>query len=159
MRSLTMPNIRQYRYLHKGENEWLSEPPVDPSEEDQKAWDLEWKTINEESEGIKIEFTEDMYTNSEYSDLPEFINVTIKDEYILEYTMARGVIKAIDHAKAIVFSVGIDCYTDDGWGNIGYEEISITASGAWITITGKHSNEEVEVDVSEQFNQAIGETA
>ena len=154
-----MPNSRQYRHLHKGENEWLSEPPVDASEEDQKAWEADWEEIKRESEGIKVEFTENMYTSSEYSDLPDYINVTIKDEYILEYKMARGVIKSIDRAKAIVFSVGIDCYTDDGWGAIGYEEISITASGAWVTITGKHSNEEVEVDVSEQFNQAIGETA
>ena len=152
-----MPNIRQYRYLHKGENEWLSEPPVDASEEDQKAWDADWEVIKQESEGMKVEFTEDMYCNSEYSDVPEFINVTIKDEYILEYKMARGVIKAIDHAKAIVFSVGIDCCADDGWGGIGYEEISITASGAWITITTKHSSEEVEVNITEQFNQAIGE--
>ena len=153
-----MPSTIQYRYLHKGENEWLSEPPNNPTEDDQKAWDADWEVIKQESEGMKVEFTEDMYTASEYADLPDYINVTIKDEYILEYKMARGVIKSIDHAKAIVFSVGIDCYTDDGWGNIGYEEISITASGAWVTITGKHSNEEVEVDVSEQFNQAIGES-
>jgi hypothetical protein len=151
-----MPNMRQYRYLHKGDNEWLSEPPTDDTLED---WNEAWEVIKQESEGIKVDFTEDMYTSSEYTDLPEFINVTIKDEHILQYKMARGVIKSIENAKAIVFSVGIDCYTDDGWGAIGYEEISITASGAWVTITGKHSSEEVEVDVSEQFNQAIGEIA
>ena len=152
-----MPNSRQYRYLHKGENEWLSEPPIDPSEEDQKAWDLEWETINQESGGMKVEFTEDMYTNSEYADIPEFINVTIKDEYILQYKMARGVIKSLEDAHYIVFLRGIDCYTDDGWGNIGAERISISSTGAWVTICAKHSSEEVEVDVSEQFNQAIGE--
>jgi len=152
-----MPNTRQYRYLHKGDNEWLSEPPNNPSEEDQKAWDLEWETIKKESEGMKVEFTEDMYCNSEYSDVPEYINVTIKDEYILQYKMARGVIKAIENAQSIVFSAGVDCYTDDGWGGIGHEEISITPTGAWVTITAKHSSETVEVDVSQQFNQAIGE--
>jgi hypothetical protein len=152
-----MSNTRQYRYLHKGENEWLSEPPNNPTEEDQKAWDEEWAEINEESKGIKIEFTEDMYSNSEYADVPEFINVTIKDEYILQYKMARGVVKAIEGAAFICFHVGIDCYTDDGWGNIGSERISINPTGAWVTISGKHSSEEVEVDVSEQFNQAIGE--
>ena len=152
-----MPNIRQYRYLHKGDNEWLADaPPTDSSLDD---WNEAWEMLRQEAKDIQVEFTEDMYTASEYADLPDYINVTIKDEHILEYKMARGIIKSIDHAKAIVFSVGIDCYTDDGWGNIGYEEISITASGAWVTITGKHSSEEVEVDVSEQFNQAIGETA
>jgi hypothetical protein len=108
---------------------------------------------------MQVEFTEDMYSNSEYSDVPEFVNVTLKDEMVLPFKMARGVIKAIDHAKAIVFSAGIDCYADDDWGGIGYEEISITSTGAWVTITAKHSSEEVEVDVSQQFNQAIGETA
>jgi len=152
-----MPNIRQYRYLHKGENEWLSEPHPNDTEADQEAWAEEWATINEETKGIKVEFTEDMYTNSEYSDLPEYINVTIKDEYILQYKMARGVIKAIENAQSIVFSAGVDCYTDDGWGGIGHEEISITPTGAWVTITAKHSSETVEVDVSQQFNQAIGE--
>jgi hypothetical protein len=154
-----MPNIRQYRYLHKGDNEWLSEPHPNDTEADQEAWAEEWKTINQESEGIKVEFTEDMYTNSEYAELPEFINVTIKDEYILQYKMARGVIKAIEGAAHISFHVGIDCYTDDGWGNIGHERISISSTGAWITINPKHGSDEVEVDVSEQFNQAIGELA
>jgi hypothetical protein len=152
-----MSNSRQYRYLHKGDNEWLSEPPNNPTEEDQKAWDADWEVIKQEAQGHQVEFTEDMYCNSEYSDVPEFLNVTLKDEMVLHFKMARGVIKAIDHAKAIVFSAGIDCYADDGWGGIGYEEISITSTGAWVTITAKHSSEEVEVDVSEQFNQAIGE--
>jgi hypothetical protein len=152
-----MPNIRQYRYLHKGENEWLSAPPVNPTEADQEAWDADWEEIIKEHPDIKVEFTEDMFTNSEHADIPEFINVTIKDEYILQYKMARGVVKASEGMGYIVFMVGIDCYTDDGWGNISAERISISPSGAWITICAKHSSEEVEVDVSEQFNQAIGE--
>jgi hypothetical protein len=153
-----MSNSRQYRYLHKGENEWLSEPPpADSTEGDKEAWAEEWETINKESEGMKVEFTEDMYCNSEYSDLPEWVNVTIKDDMILQYKMARGVIKAIEGAHCMVFHQGIDCYPDDDWGGIGYEKIAISATGAWITIGAKHSSEEVEVDVSEQFNQAIGE--
>ena len=153
-----MPNIRQYRYLHKGENEWLSEPPPsDASEDDKEAWAEDWKAINAESGDMKVEFTEDMYLNSDHSEMPEYINVTIKDEYILPMKMARGVVKAIEGATSIVFNVGIDCYTDDGWDGIGSERISIGETGAWITLTAKHSSEEVEVDVSEQFNQAIGE--
>jgi hypothetical protein len=150
-----MPNSRQYRYLHKGDNEWLADaPPTDSSLED---WNEAWEMVRKEAEGHQIEFTEDMFSNSEYSDIPEFINVTLKDEMVLQFKMARGVIRAIESAQSIVFSAGVDCYTDDGWGGIGHEEISITPTGAWVTITAKHSSETVEVDVSEQFNQAIGE--
>ena len=112
-----MSNIRQYRYLHKGDNEWLADaPPTDSSLED---WNEAWEMVRKESGGMQVEFTEDMYSNSEYSDVPEFLNVTLKDEMVLHFKMARGVIKAIDHAKAIVFSAGIDCYADDDWGGIG----------------------------------------
>ena len=147
-----MPNTRQYRYLHKGDNEWLD----DRSNGDDKEWQEAWELIRQDTPH-PIEFTEDMYSNSEYADIPEFINVTIKDEYILQYKMARGVIKAIEGASYIAFVGGIDCYTDDGWGNVSSERISISPTGAWVTISAKHSSEEVEVDVSEQFNQAIGE--
>jgi hypothetical protein len=71
--------------------------------------------------------------------------------------MARGVVKAIEGAQSIVFHLGIDCYTDDGWGGIGHNEIAITPTGAYVALHSKHSSEEVEVDVSQQFNQAIGE--
>ena len=153
-------NTRQYRYLHKGDNEWLCNPPSDP--EEMEAWHEHWEMLNEENkkngnEHIKIEFTEDMYDNSEYGEMPEYVNVTIQDDYILQYKMARGVLKAIEGANSIVFNIGIDCYADDGWGPIGFEKIHIGPSGAWITIGAKHSSEEVEVDISEQFSQAIGE--
>lgn len=152
-----MPNTRQYRYLHKGENEWLSEPHPNDTEADKEAWGEAWELINQEANGAKVEFTEDMYSNSEYGELPDWFNVTIQDDYILQFKMARGVIKAIEGAHAIVFSAGIDCYPSDDWGGVGSDRISIGATGAWVTITAKHSSEELEVDVSEQFNQAIGE--
>ena len=150
-----MPSTFQYRYFHKGDNEWLADaPPTDASLDD---WNEAWEMVRQEANGAQVVFTEDMYCNSEYSDLPEYINVTLKDEMVLQFKMARGVIKGIDSAQSIVFSQGIDCYTDDGWGGIGHEEISITPTGAWATITAKHSNETVEVNITEQFNQAIGE--
>jgi len=151
-----MSNSRQYRYLHKGDNEWLADaPPTDSSLDD---WNEAWAMVRQEAGDMQVEFTEDMYTNSEYADVPEFINVTIQDDYILQFKMARGVIKAIDGAAHICFHVGIDCYAEDDF-HIGHERISISPTGAWVTISPKHSSEEVEVDVSEQFNQAIGETA
>jgi hypothetical protein len=93
------------------------------------------------------------------SDLPLWIDVTTKDDYILQYKMARGVIKSIEGAQSIVFHLGIDCGMEDGWGGIGHEEIAITDSGAYVTLSSKHNSDEVDVDVSEQFNQAIGEIA
>ena len=149
-----MPNIRQYRYLHKGDNEWLSEIPKDDTLED---WNEAWEMLRQEAKDTQVEFTEDMYTNSEYADIPEFINVTIQDDMVLQYKMARGVTKSIEDVGYIVFFKGVDCYTDDGWGNINSERISISPTGAWVTISPKHGSDEVEVDVSEQFNQAIGE--
>jgi hypothetical protein len=140
--------------FHSRDNEWLaSGPPTDDSLEE---WNEQWEDIRKECPH-QIEFSEDMYTTSEYSDLPKWIDVTIKDEYLLAMKMARGVVKAIDGAQSIVFHLGIDCSVEDGWGNISHEEIAITDGGAYITLNSKHSSEQVEVDVSEQFNQAIGE--
>jgi hypothetical protein len=152
-----MPNIRQYRYLHKGENEWLSEPPVDPSEEDQKAWDEEWKTINQESGGMKVEFTEDMYINSEYSDTPEWVNVEILDSGVLPFKMARGILSALDGARGIVFHSHFNLAISDDWGGWSVPRLEVGVGGAFLTICAKHSSEELELNITEQFNQAIGE--
>ena len=155
-----MPNERQYRYLHKGDNEFLSEPPVDPSEEDQKAWDLEWEAINEEAKGLKVEFTEDMYTNSEYSELPEWVNVTINDSGVLPFKMARGIIGSLDGAKGVVFHSHFSVDVASEWGGWSYCRLEVgDTGGAYLTICAKHSSEELELNITEQFNQAIGETA
>jgi hypothetical protein len=142
--------------FHSRDNEWLAgDPPTDDTLEE---WTAQWEDIRKECPH-QIEFSEDTYTTSEYSDLPVWIDVTIKDDYILQYKMARGVIKSIEGAQSVVFHLGIDCSVEDGWGNISHEEIAITDSGAYITLNSKHSSEQVEVDVSQQFNQAIGEIA
>ena len=151
-----MPNTRRYMPFHSRDNEWLAgDPPTDDTLEE---WNAQWEDIKKDCPH-QIEFSEDMYCNSEYSDLPVWIDVTIKDDYILQYKMARGVIKSIEGAQSVVFHLGIDCSVEDGWGNISHEEIAITDSGAYITLNSKHSSEQVEVDVSQQFNQAIGELA
>jgi hypothetical protein len=155
-----MPNERQYRYLHNGENEWISEPPVDPSEEDQKAWDLEWENINEEAKGLKVEFTEDMYTNSEHSEIPEWVNVTIHDSGVLPFKMARGIIGSLDGAKGVVFHSHFSVDVSSEWGGWSYCRLEVgDTGGAYLTICAKHSSEELELNITEQFKQAIGETA
>lgn len=151
-----MTNSRRYMYLHNNENEWLSEPPEDTSM--QEEWDEAWGLLKKDC-AHQIEFTEDIYTNSDYNGVPDWVDVHIRDDYILEMKMARGIVKAINGAQSIVFHLGTDCDVEKGWGGIGHSEIAITEGGAYITIQAKHSSEEIEVNITEQFNQAIGETA
>ena len=151
-----MPNTRRYMPFHSRDNEWLAGDP--PSDDSLEEWNEQWEDIRKECPH-QIEFSEDMYTTSEYSDLPKWIDVTIKDEYILQYKMARGIIKSLEGAQAIVFTSGFDTDVEKGWGGIGYERLSISAESAYVTLCAKHSSEEVEVCIGEQFNQAIGETA
>jgi hypothetical protein len=150
-----MPNIRQYRYLHKGDNEWLSEPPTDDTLEE---WNKAWEEINADNIGdLKIEFTEDMYLNSEYGDTPEWINVTIKDSGVLPFKMARGVLSALDGARGIVFTNHFDIDISSDWGGWSVPRIEVGQGQAYLTLVAKHSSEELEVNITEQFNQAIGE--
>ena len=151
-----MPNTRRYMYLHSADNEWLSEPPTDP--DTQEEWNEAWEILKKDCPH-PIEFSEDMYTNSEYTDLPVWVDVTITDDFVLEYKMARGLVKSLQGAQSIVYHLGIDCYADDGWGAIGHQEIAITDGGAYVTIRSKHGSDDVEVSITEQFNQAIGESA
>jgi hypothetical protein len=160
MRGLKMPNTRQYRYLHKGDNEWLSEPLNQPSEEDQEAWDDMWKEINaDNTPDIKVEFTEDMFINSEYGETPEWVNVTIKDSGVLPFKMARGILSALDGARGVMFHEHFSIDISQEWGGWGYVRLEVGIGGAFLTITAKHSPEELELNITEQFNQAIGETA
>ena len=155
-----MPNERQYRYLHKGDNEWLSEPPVNPSEEDQEAWDDAWAEVNaDKSPESKIEFTEDMFINSEYGEMPEWLNVTIDDSGVLPFKMARGIIGALDGAKGVVFHSHFSVDISSEWGGWSYCRLEVGQTGAFLTVCAKHSSDELELNITEQFNQAIGETA
>ena len=155
-----MPNIRQYRYLHKGDNEFLSEPPTDTDPAVQKEWAQAWAEINaDKSPESKIEFTEDMFTNSEYGEMPEWINITINDSGVLPFKMARGIIGALDGAKGIVFHSHFSVDMSEEWGGWSYCRLEVGQTGAYLTVCAKHSSDELELNITEQFNQAIGETA
>lgn len=155
-----MPNIRQYRYLHKGENEWLSDPPPsDASESDKEAWAKEWEVINEEAKGAPVHFTEDMFINSEYGETPEWLNVTIHDSGVLPFKMVRGLLGALDGARGIVFQSHFEVDVSEDWGGWSYCRLEVGIGHAYLTICAKHSSEELELNITEQFNQAIGETA
>jgi hypothetical protein len=154
-----MSTTIQYRYLHKGDNEWLSEPPTDDSLEE---WNEAWEEIKKDNTpDIKIEFTEDMYMSSEYGDTPEWVNVTIEDSGVLPFKMARGIVKArtLEGLRSMVFTHHFFIDVSNEWGGWSMSKLEIYEGSTYITFFAKHSNDEVELNITEQFNQAIGETA
>lgn len=160
-------NRRQYRDINKGENEWLSEPlPAVASEDDQKAYASDWADIRNENKeagyaDIQVEFTEDIYVNEEYLDAPEWINVTIKDSGVLPFKMAQGIIKSnsMEGLRSMEFTEHFDLDVEMNWGGWSYARLSIYKDAAYVNFHAKHASGEVEVNITEQFNQAIGEEA
>lgn len=150
-----MTSSRRYMDINSGENEWLSDP-VNNSRE--KGWEEAWEELKKECPH-QIEFTGDIYCNSEHDGPPDWIDVHIRDEYILDFKMARGIINSMQGADFISFSNGFDCDVEKSWGSIGHERLSIHRGQVYITINAKHGGDEIEVNITEQFNQAIGETA
>jgi hypothetical protein len=149
-----MTNKRRYLYMHKGDNEWLlSGPPTDDSLEE---WNNAWEELKAKCPH-EIEITEDMYANDEYGDLPEWVDVTIDDEGVLAFKMARGVIGGLKGARSVVFDRHYDLDVSQEWGGWDYTRLEVFEGGAYLTFRGKHSSAEVEVNITEQFNQAIGE--
>ncbi len=150
-----MSNTRQYRYLHKGDNEWL----YDPNNADAEGWQEAWEDLKKEVPH-QIEFTEDMYCNSDHGEMPEWVNITIHDSGVLPFKMARGVMSAIDGVRGIVFHTHFDVELSEEWGGWGSCHLELgNTSGAYLTIRAKHSSDELELNITEQFNQAIGEEA
>jgi hypothetical protein len=149
-----MTNKRRYLYLHKGDNEWLaSDPPTDDSLEE---WNNAWEELKAKCPH-QIEITEDMYANDEYGALPEWVDVTIDDEGVLAFKMARGVIGGLKGARSVVFDRHYDLDVSEEWGGWGYTRLEVFEGSAYLTFRGKDSSSEVEVNITEQFNQAIGE--
>ena len=149
-----MSNTRQYRYLHKGDNEWLD----DATNTDAEGWKEAWEELSQEVKH-PIEFTEEMYINDEYSNTPEWVNVTINDSGVLPFKMARGILGALDGAKGIVFHSHFSVDISSEWGGWSYCRLEVGQGQAYLTVVAKHSPEELEINITEQFNQAIGETA
>ena len=151
-----MPNKRRYMYMHRGDNEWLAEPP--PADDTTEEWQRAWEELKTKCPH-QIEFTEEMYANDEYGEVPDWIDVTLHDEGVLAFKMARGVINGLNGATSVVFNRHYDITISEEWGGWDFNRLEIYEGGACITFRGKHSSAEVEVNITEQFNQAIGETA
>ena len=150
-----MPSTCRFIDLYKGDNEWLAgDKPTDQKELGE--WHIEWAKLRKDCEH-QILFVEEMYNNQEYGDKPEWVDVTIKDEGVLIFKMARGVVKSID-ANAITYSNNkyFDANASSDF-RVGFSKISISEHGAFVTLYHSDSAEEIEVNITEFFNQAIGE--
>jgi len=152
-----MPSTIQYRYFHRNENEWLA----DDTNKDDKEWQEAWELLKQEAGDHQIEFTEDMYMNSEYGDTPEWVNITINDSGVLPFKMARGIVKGqtLDGLRSMIFTHHYDVDVSSDWGGWSNTRLEIYDGGAYLTLCAKHSTDELEINITEQFNQAIGETA
>jgi len=49
----------------------------------------------------------------------------------------------------------IDISSD--WGGWAFARLEVAEGSAYLTVIAKHSPEELEINITEQFNQAIGE--
>ena len=149
-----MPNKRRYIYMHNGDNEWLAcdRPTDDTTGEWEKAWaELRADCPHE------IEISDDMSCNEEYGEMPEWTDITLHDEGVLAFKMARSVIGGLKGARSVTFDRHFDLDVSEEWGGWGYARLEIYEGSAYLTFRGKHSSSEVEVNITEQFNQAIGD--
>jgi len=150
-----MPDIRRYICFYHDNNEWLAgQPPTDLKELGE--WHIEWAKLRKDCEH-HIEITEEVYSNSEDSPLPDWIDIEIADEMVLDFKMAVGVIKSLRGAHAISFDRGFTVEVSPEWGAIGFSRLYITAGGGYVTIASDSSSEEVELSVGEQLNKVLGE--
>jgi hypothetical protein len=130
-------------YMHRGENEELVGSP-------------ELKQL-EEKVGYPIEITEEIYNNQEHGELPEWIDVTLKDEGVLPFKMARGVINTLEGASSISFDKLFDVQTDPQWGAPFNARLEIfNRQGIYIVFNAKHHYEEIELCITDFFNDTIG---
>ena len=99
----------------------------------------------------------EIYNNQEYGDIPMWIKVTLKDEGVLMMKMARGLVIDIQDFHAIQLQPNcLDISVSEDWGGYSDAHLKVYARQAWINFFAKHSNEMLEVNVTDQFNQAIG---
>jgi len=154
-----MPNKRRYLYMHKGDNEWLACDR--PTDDTAGEWDEMWADLKKDCPH-EIEISDDMSCNDEYGETPEWVDITIHDEGVLFFKMARGALEGIKGARAVVFDTNssinmFDVVISEDWGGWDYARLEVFKGYAYFTFRGKHSSAEVEVNITEQFNQAIGE--
>jgi hypothetical protein len=152
---LSMPTTRRFMDLYKGDNEWLAgDPPTDLK--DLGEWHIAWAKLRKDCEH-EIEFAEGIYNNQEYGDKPEWIDLTIHDEAVLNLKMARGIIKSIN-ANEISFTDAryFDVATSSDFPQ-SFSKLVVRDGSAYLIVIHKDGVEEIDVDVTMFFNQTIGD--
>jgi hypothetical protein len=150
-----MPITYRYVYMHNGDNEWLA----NPANCDEEGWDEAWDMLKEGCTH-HIDITEEIYNNQEYGEIPNWIDVTIKDEGVLPLKLARNLVNGIDGATSInfLYSKYIEVVVSPEWGGMNRVCLEVGTQGsAWVLFSAKHAGEEVEVSISEQLRHALGE--
>jgi hypothetical protein len=150
-----MPTTRRFMDLYMGDNEWLAgEKPTDLK--DLGEWHIAWAKLRKDCEH-EIEFVEGIYSNQEYGGKPEWIDLTIHDEGVLNLKMARGIIKSIN-ANEISFTDAryFDVTVSDDFQQA-FSKLSVQNGSAYLVVTHKDGVEEVDLDVTKFFNETIGD--
>ena len=149
-----MANKRRYISMWRDDNEWLAgPPPTDP--EELKDWNNAWGELRQNCD-CPIEITDCIYTNQEHGETPEWIDVTIFDEGVLPFKMGRGVAESIEGVSRVGFRQFFKIDLPPKW-RPSYTVLEIYKnSGVGIRLPMDDGYEEIEVSITEQFNQAIG---
>lgn len=150
-----MANKRRYLSLWKDDNEWLaSPPPTDPQELGE--WHIAWAKLRKDCDW-QIEITDCIYTNQEHGETPEWIDVTIFDEGVLPFKMGKGVAESIEGISHVGFRQFFKIDLPPKW-RLSYSVLEVYKdSGVNLRMPMDDGYEEIEVSITEQFNQAIGE--
>lgn len=150
-----MANKRRYLCMWKDDNQWLADaPPTDPQELGE--WHIEWAKLRKDCDW-PIEITESIYSNQEDGETPEWIDLTIKDEGVLPFKMGKGVAESIEGVNCVSFNQFFEVGLPDKWRSV-YTALEIyKTNGANLRICMEDGYEEIEVNITEQLYQAIGE--
>lgn len=120
--------------------------------------------IRTHAEEIGCDFvvTEDIYSNAEYGEVPDWVELTINDTAVLKFKFVANLIKSIDGCDSItmkeIWNGENQFALKTEWGNHPWATLYITKGrGVYLEIGIPNVNESYELDVTEQFFQSIGE--
>lgn len=120
--------------------------------------------IRTHAEEIGCDFvvSEEIYSNVEYGEVPDWVELTINDTAVLTFKLVANLIKSIDGCDRIKMCVqansGPQFAVKTEWGSYPWAMLYITKGrGVYLEIGIHNVRESYEVDVTEQFYQSIGE--
>jgi hypothetical protein len=120
--------------------------------------------IRTHAEEIGCDFvvTDDIYSNAEYGEVPDWIELTINDTAVLTFKLVANLIKSIDGCDSITMCVtansGPQFAVKTEWGSYPWATLYITKGrGVYLNVGIHNVSESYELNVTEQFYQSIGE--